>query len=241
MTKKGIEGKSDRSKGVVRSFIESMPAADYVEMAVDAFVGSEALKDVPVVGSLMGVLEFRSRFKRRRFLKRVEKFYSEVSDLSSEELKDFDESFESSEQSEEFVTDLIELIDRLENEQKALMLAGAFKRLVRQDIDKSTFTDMSRVFDKVYNIDLFHFMHGYKNPHTFEDSLGDVLVSVRVCKRKIENSTRQTMMLDPSRVDSFIKVSYEVTGFGRLVLETLHEVYAEKIDPEHLIRTEPGQ
>ncbi|UNT14924.1 hypothetical protein [Pseudomonas sp. I3-I5] len=237
MTKERVGKDSDGLKGVVRSFIESMPAKDYMEVAVDALVDCEPLKDMPVVGSLVGVWEFRNKFKRRKFLRRVEVFYSQVSGLTAEELKEFDESFKNSEEAEEFVSDLIELMDRLENEQKALMLAGAFKRLISKEITKDNFSDISRVFEKLNNLDLFFFMHGYMNPHTFEDALGDILVGVRMCKRKIENATRQTMLLDPQRKESFIKVSYELTGFGKLVLETLHQVYADKIEPQHLIRT----
>lgn len=237
MSKERVGVNSDQSKGVVRSFLESMPAAEYVEMAVDSLVDSDALKDVPVVGSILGVWEFRNKFKRRKFLRRVEVFHSQVSELSLEELKAFENSFEGPAEAEEFVSELIDLMDRLENEQKALMLAGVFKRLVRKEIEQANFADISRVFEKLNNLDLFHFMHGYMNPHSFEDALGDILVSVRVCKRKIENATRQTMMLDPQRVESFIKVSYEITGFGKLVLETLHQVYADKIEPKYLIRT----
>lgn len=231
------DDKRGKSKGIVRSFFESMPVADYAETAVDAFIESDAIKNIPVVGTLKGAWEFRNQFKRKKFLKRVEAFHSKVAELTLDELKEFDESFEDSDEAEEFVSDLIDLMDRLENEEKALMLAGVFKRLVRKEVSKENFREISRVFERLDNIDLFLFMQGYMNPHTFEHALGDILVSVRVCKRKIENATRQTMMLDPERVESFIQVSYEVTPFGRLVLETLHQVYSEKIAAEHLIKT----
>ncbi|MCO7606648.1 hypothetical protein NJF44_15525, partial [Pseudomonas guariconensis] len=86
------------------------------------------------------------------------------------------------------------------------------------------------------NISLFHFMHGYHNHFIYEDSLGDQLVAMRVCKRKIENATRRLSSLDPSKVESYIKISYTITDFGRLVLETLHQVYSDKIDKERLVK-----
>lgn len=223
-------------KGVVTSFFEAMPVSDYAEAAIDAVVDTEILKDVPVVGTLMGIWEFRNKFKRKGFLKRVETFYQQVSELTLEDLKDFDESFESKEESELFVSDLIELMDRLENEQKALMVGGLFKRLIRSEISKDNFREASRVFERLDNISIFHFMHGYHNHHTYEDSLGDVLVGMRVCKRKIENATRQKALLDPSKVESYIKISFTITPFGRLVLETLHRVYSDKIEKNLLIK-----
>lgn len=231
--------KGGKPKGLIRSFVESMPGSDYAEAAIDAFTDSELLKDVPVVRSFIGAWDFRNKFKRNRFLRRVETFYSNISDLTEESLKEFDEAFESSDEAEEFVTDLIELMDRLENEQKAIMLAGAFKRLVRREIREANFREIARVFERIDNLDLFLFMHGYQNPHSFEHALGDILVNVRVCKRSIKTATRQTMMLDPSKVESYIDVAYEVTPFGRLVLETLHQVYQDKIEARHLIKTGP--
>lgn len=229
--------KRSQSKGLVRSFFESMPGSDYAEAAIDALTDSELLKGVPVVRSFVGAWEFRNKFKRNRFLRRVETFYSNISDLTGDDLKEFDEAFESSGEAEEFVTDLIELMDRLENEQKAIMLAGAFKRLVRGEIRETNFREIARVFERLDNLDLFLFMHGYQNPHSFEHALGDILVSVRVCKRSIKTATRQTIMLDPSKVESYIDVAYEVTPFGRLVLETLHQVYQDKIEDKNLIKT----
>ncbi|MFJ4371383.1 hypothetical protein ACIP1T_02050 [Pseudomonas japonica] len=230
------DGESAKPKGLVRRFFESLPIAEYAETAADALTDSEVLKEVPVISTLVGIWGFRNQFKRKRFLNRVEAFHSNVSELTIEELNGFDEEFESPDEAEEFVTDLIELMDRLENEQKSIMLAGVFKRLVRKELSRDNFKEISRVFERVNNIDLFLFMHGYKNPYSFEHALGDILVGVRVCKRDIKMATRQTVMLDPSKVESYISVSYEVTPFGRLVLETLHQVYEDKIDPGDLIK-----
>lgn len=232
------DARSDK-KGIVKavqSFFESMPVSDYAEAAIDAGISSDTLKDLPLVGTLVGAWEFRNKFKRQRFLKRVEKFYSQVSELSSEDLRGFDESFESQEEAELFVSDLIELMDRLENEQKALMLGGLFKRLIRKEISRGNFEEISRVFERLDNTSLFHFMHGYHNHFIYEDSLGDQLVATRVCKRKIESATRQLSLSDPGKVESYIKVSYTITPFGKLVLETLHKVYSEKIDKERLLK-----
>ncbi|ATP51234.1 hypothetical protein CR512_18495 [Pseudomonas putida] len=229
--------KVSKSKGVVRSFFESMPGIDYAEAAVDMLTDSELLKNVPVVRSFVGAWEFRNKYKRSRFLKRVEVFHSNISELTDDDLNKFDEEFENAGEAEEFVTDLIELMDRLENEQKAIMLAGVFKRLVRREIREQNFREIARVFERVDNLDLFLFMHGYQNPHSFEHALGDILVNFRVCKRSIKTATRRTVMLDPSKVESYIDVTYEVTPFGRLVLETLHQVYQDKIEPKYLIKT----
>ncbi len=229
----------DDKKGVVKGvqdFIKAMPLSEYAEAALDAVIDSDAIKDLPVVGTLAGIWGFRNKYKRQRFLKRVERFYLRASELDSEELKGFDEAFESQEEAELFVSDLIELIDRVDHEQKALMLGGLFKRLVRREISRDNFAEISRVFERLDNISLFQFMHGYHNHHVYEDSLGDVLVAVRICKRKIEAATRQLSMVDPSKVESYIKISFSITPFGRLVLETLHQVYNDKIEAERLLK-----
>lgn len=235
--KSGEDKKQGGAKGLVRSLFDSLPVTDYAESAVDAVTDSSVMKDVPVVGTAIGLWQFRNKLKRKKFLKRVGAFYENVSELTLEELAKFDDGFKDADEAEEFVTDLIELIDRLENDQKTLMLGGAFKRLVRKEIDKDNFREMSRAFERLENLDIFFFMHGYHNPYIFEDALGDNLVAVRVCKRTIKIATRQTVMHDPSKVETYVDVAYSVTPFGRLVLETLHQVYAAKIEPENLIKT----
>lgn len=229
----------DDKKGVVkgvRDFIKEMPLSEYAEAALDASIDSDAIKDLPVVGTLAGIWGFRNKFKRQRFLKRVEKFYLQVNELDSEELKKFDEAFESQEEAELFVSDLVELIERVDHEQKALMLGGLFRRLVRKEISRDNFADISRVFERLDNISLFNFMHGYHNHHLYEDSLGDVLVAVRICKRKIESATRQLSLMDPGKVESYIKISFSITPFGRMVLETLHQVYSDEIEKGRLVK-----
>lgn len=231
------KGGQEKPKGWFRTFLKTMPVAEGAEAALDAITESELLKGVPMVSTAIGAWEFRNKYKRAKFLKRVEEFHSQADDLTREELDAFDETFDSVDEAELFVADLLELMDRLENEQKAKMVGGAFKRLVRKEITKQNFREISRVFDLMDNPHIFDFMHGYHNQAVYEKSLGDALVVMRACYRKFDLAERNRSMFESGEVEQYVKVVYEITPFGRLILETLHQVYADKIESEHLVRS----
>lgn len=225
-TEKGIVA---RAKDAVRN----LPLADYAETLLDACVENEVLKQIPVVSTGVATIKTYIQFKEGKFRNKVEAFVESAGSFSSEEWAAFSETLEKEDKKEQFVNVLLELIEKADSEEKAKVLGGIFRRLVKEEIGYPQFEDQVRFTNDMQTINIHFFMHSYHNQHVLENSLGDILVNQRIAKRKIELATK-TVNIAAQKQEQYIKVSYEITAIGLAYLTSLHQVYKEKIEPEHL-------
>jgi len=225
-TKKGL---ISRATGAVKN----IPLADYAETLLDACIENEVLKQIPVVSTGVATIKTYLQFKEGKFRNKVEAFVESAGSFSSEEWSEFSETLEKEDKKEQFVNVLLELIERAESEEKAKILGGIFRRLVKEEMKYPQFEDQVRYTNDMQTLNIHFFVHSYHNQNVLENSLGDILVSQRIAKRKIELATK-TINIAAQKQEQYIKVSYEITGAGLAYLISLHQVYKDKIDPGHL-------
>lgn len=219
----------------VKDAASEMPITDYAEALIDAFVESDVLKDVPVVSSIFGVSRAYKRFKSSRFKQKVEEFYRSAGTYTEEEMKRFSLMLEQDGKKEEFLFSLIELLEKVDSEQKAKIIGGVFRRLVKREIDVDQFHDQVRVINSMMLMDIFKFMHGYRNDFHMEDGLGDILLVLRLTKRDIALAMRTVNMMKRDS-EQYVKISFALTDAGKNFLTTLHQVYEDKIDSSILFK-----
>jgi hypothetical protein len=218
---------------VVKSTSEKFPLADYAEILLDSCVESEALKEIPFVSTGMAIFKTFLQYKEGKFKKKVEAFVGSVGEMSSEEWGAFSVSLEREGKRENFINELLEIIEKVSSEEKAKIIGGVFRRLVKEEIEYGVFEDQVNFTNDMLILHIFNFMHGYHNPYTLEESLGDVLVPYRMAKRKVEIAKKNVNALSVGG-EQYIKTSYEVTSIGFAYLATLHQVFKDKIDPQYL-------
>lgn len=232
---------TDKKKGRLESVKKSVgnfPVVDYAEALFDSCVESDVLKEIPILSTGIATIKTYLQFKEGKFKKKVEAFVQSAGEFTSEEWEKFSDTLDKEKNKEHFIDELLEVIERAESEQKAEILGGVFRRLVKEEIEYGHFQDQVRITNDMLTINIHIFMHGYHNPYVLEESLGDILVSYRMAKRKIEIATKTTNMLAGTK-EQYIKTSYEITGIGFLYLATLHQVYEEKIEPRFLYKGQP--
>lgn len=218
--------------GAVSDAVKNFPIVDYAEVLLDSCVENEILKDLPVVSTAIATIKTYLQFREGRFKKKVEEFVNSAGDFTVAEWATFSESLEKESKKEQFINELLEIIERADSDEKSKILGGVFRRLVKQEIEYDHFEDQVRITNDMLTLNIHNFMHGYHNQYILEESLGDVLTAYRMAKRKIEIASKTTIL--GSSTEQYIKVSYEITGIGFLYLATLHQVYKEKIDPRFL-------
>lgn len=217
----------------VKSKVENFPVADYAEALLDFCTESELVKAIPVFSTGVGVFKAYSQYKVGKFKKKVQSFVEAVGDMSPEDWSKFEASLKADGKKEQFLNELLEIIEKADSEQKAKILGGVFRRLVKTEIEHEVFEDQVRITNEMRLLKIFDFMHAYHNSHTLEESLGDVLVSFRMATRKIELAEKTVNLLAGKKVQ-YIKTSYDITAIGGAYLITLHQVHKEKIDADFL-------
>ncbi|NWA69001.1 hypothetical protein [Pseudomonas reactans] len=227
---------TEEKKGKLEAATESVknfPIVDYAEALLDACVESEVLKEIPVVSTAMATVKTYLQFREGRFKKKVEEFVKSAGEFTSDEWGTFSESLKKENKKEQFINELLEVIERADSDQKAKILGGVFRRLVKQEFEYTHFEDQVRITNDMLTLNIHNFMHCYHNSHILEESLGDILTSYRMAKRKVEIAEKTTSILGGTK-EQYIKISYEITGIGLLYLATLHQVYKDKIEPRFL-------
>lgn len=224
-----MEDKKQSKVSGVKTKVENLPVADYAEALLDFCTENELVKAIPVFSTGVGVFKAYAQYKEGKFKKKVQSFVDAVGDMSSEDWDRFKVSLEKDGKEEQFLNELLEIIEKADSEQKAKILGGVFRRLVKNEIEHDLFEDQVRITNEMRLLKIYDFMHGYHNSYTLEESLGDVLVSFRMAARKIELDERTVDMLAGTKVQ-YVKTSYDITGIGSAYLITLHQVYKDKIE-----------
>ncbi|MDY1255688.1 hypothetical protein [Pseudomonas aeruginosa] len=232
MSKKDVD-KKDAGKNLIEN-IGELPVSEYSEIILDAFISDETLKSIPTVSTILGVVKAINSAREKRFAKKVNSFLEEArKEVTPELIGRFYEKLDS-EEKERFTEEAIENLSRVDSEQKARILGGAFARVISGEISIGTFEHQARITNNVSLIDIHTFMQGYENENLFIDSLGDVLTIHRVLKRNISAERNKS----PSGVgESFhIEVKYGLTEIGKEYLRTLHKVYRDIIPLEKIMK-----
>lgn len=227
---------ADAKKGIVarvKGAVGNLPFTDYAETLLDSCVENEVLKEIPVISTGVATIKTYLQFKEGKFKKKVEAFVDSAGSFTSDEWTAFSETLEREGKKEKFLNVLLEVIEAADSEEKSKILGGIFRRLVKEEIEYPQFDDQVRFTNDMQTINIHFFMHSYHNDYILENSLGDILVSQRLARRKIELATK-TINIVAQKQEQYIKVSYEISNIGLAYLTSLHQVYRDKIDPKNL-------
>ncbi len=225
------------SKNKQSAWIEifkQLPVGEYVEAAIDSGLEDEVLKSVPFVSSLNGVYKGIEAYKKVKLRKKAEAFFNAAEEgLESKEIVEYVEKLDLDEK-ENFCEQLLDLVERLESDQKAMIAGVAMNRLMKGEISKDVFSDQSQFLNYIPIISIFNFMHGYHNVEVLKDSLGDALAAHKIVRRDISLEDVTGWGLS-QKVETKIKIDYRITPIGMEFLKTLHHAYKDKIEPEYLV------
>jgi len=229
MSKEGKEVNKKKELAVVRA-LKQLPLGEYVEGAIDFGSSDELISAVPVASTALGIFKAFKSYRHKKLQEKTDRFLKAASEgVSDDEVDSFVKEMPE-ELKGEFLEEVLDVIDRAECAQKAMILGTALRRMIKGDIDYQTFEDHVQFTNYIPLVNLHHFMHGYHNEYTLVEYLGDALVSQRLAERKI-TLVEVTPIGLSQKGETKIEVKYKITGIGRKYLETLHHAYYEKIEP----------
>lgn len=126
--------KSDSVKGL---------SAEYLEQGIDAFLDSGVLKDIPLVSSILGVVNTVGTIKDHIFISKLIRFFNNLADIPKRERMDMvDRLNEDKNFSGKAGSAIIEILDRMESEIKPELSANFFSAYARKQI---SFIELRRV------------------------------------------------------------------------------------------------
>lgn len=130
---------------------------DYSDLALDSFLDEGILKEIPIAKSLVSIFKIGRSVKAMSFTKKFMIFLSHFHSFNIDEnkIEDFKEKFKDDNSfKENVIENLIVLIDRVDSQLKAKILANLFLAFINKEYDWDTFLDLSACVDRLLIIDL---------------------------------------------------------------------------------------
>lgn len=156
----------DNLKGLIEN------AAEYT---LDTILESEELKQIPVFGTLIKILNASSSIRDRLFAKKIYKFLASLKDVSPKQRLDFINKIEQKNNGRKRLGEtILLLLERLDNMEKPDLIGKIFRKCILDEIPYKTALRLCSIIDRVYFPDLDDLVKNYKG-----EKIGyDVLASL---------------------------------------------------------------
>lgn len=132
---------------------------DLAEDLIDSTIQDGVLKDIPILGSLVGLGKTAARVKDVLFLKKVLYFINEVKDIPFTEREKVISEIDNSEKYRLKIGEkLLYILDKADDHEKTLLVGKLFRAFLKQEVNYDTFLRGSVIIDKAIIEDLNWFI-----------------------------------------------------------------------------------
>ncbi|MDO8316598.1 MAG: hypothetical protein Q7T12_03650 [Flavobacterium sp.] len=132
---------------------------DIAETIIDSALQDGILKDIPFLGSLIGIGKTASKVKDVLFLKKVLYFINEIKNIPPEEREKVISEIDNSEKYRLKIGEkLLYILDKADDHEKTLLVGKLFSAFLKQEIDYDIFLRGSSIIDKSIIEDLNWFI-----------------------------------------------------------------------------------
>jgi len=133
---------------------------DIAETILDSTMNDGLLKDIPILGTIVGVGKTASKVRDMLFLKKVIYFINEVKDISPEEREKIISQIDNSEKYRLSIGEkLLYIIDKSDDHEKTMLVGKLFSAFLKQEINYDDFLRGSSIIDKAILEDLKYFIN----------------------------------------------------------------------------------
>lgn len=181
------------------------------EFSLDSVLSSEAAKEIPIAGTVARLYGMAVGVQGYIFAKKIRRSLTALSSVPVEERDEFVRSLDADPKHKERTAEaLAVLLDRIDDLEKAPLLARAFAGLIRDEYDFATFRRLASAIDRFLVSDL-SWLEKLDRPIELDGYVGDVLMS----------SGLATLSGMPTIRTPESKSSYQLSHLGQLFREGL--------------------
>jgi hypothetical protein len=192
-------------------------AEDMTEVAIDSVMKDGIAKDIPVVGIGTKLLAVGNKIRGEWFLRSVKLFVDALDDVSDEKVAAFLEEMQSDKYEKKVGITLLVILDRMDDEQKPLLIGRYFAAYLQREISFEVFQRIARIIERIYLPDLKEL----KNFYPYRSLRAEALAMEGLLNSGlIEIETNVNM--PPERIQSHLNqdiiFGYHITKIGEAVI-----------------------
>jgi len=212
----------DRNLPIHESFIQSIGSADLKDLLIDvaqitleSITDLEVLKRLPVVGSIVHTYGAIKSVRDRFYLKKIFRFFARVGEIPQEQRDAFVQRMRADPRRAQQVGESFAVwLDRLDDEEKAELLAKVFELYACGKIDFDRSSRFAAVIDRAHIPYLLQLRDGYRDDDVKSHLLALGLLRVTAKQADVDRQ----MHLDRARRDIEL-VKMELSDDGRVFQE----------------------
>ena len=148
---------------------------DLAELTLDAILKNEALKSIPVVKTLLSIIETTQNISNYLFLKKIVTFLTNVKKVSAKKRKEMINNIDNSGEYKTKVGEtLLNLLDKCDSTEKAAYLGTWFTAFLKGKICYGMFLNGAHVINRSYLPDFEYFVGQYEDWLMVEDAYEEI-------------------------------------------------------------------
>ena len=128
---------------------------DFAEVAIDGIMDEGVLKDLPLVGGIIGIVKFGSSINKHISAKKIYKFLFELHDIPQEQrIKKIDEINNSRKYQSSVGEMIFELLEKIESDGKPEIIGKMFSAVIEEKIDYIDYLKCAHIVKNFFYYDL---------------------------------------------------------------------------------------
>ena len=188
------------------------------EVVLDNLVDNEIVKEIPIIGSVVGFGKVALGIRERIFLKKIIYFISELKNIPPVKRKKVIDKINNSGKFRTKVGEkLLFIIDRCEDHDKSQLIARMFAAFINEKISYEDFSKSANIIDRIMLEDLAWFINQHYDDFVFEE-VGE-LINVGLVDFDIRDQRELDLKL-PSKYE----LSAHTTDIGCKIRDVLREL-----------------
>ena len=141
------------------------------ESLVDNLIEDGFAKEIPIIGTLLGVGKVFTGLREQLFLKKIIFFMSELADVPADKRFEMITSIDESDTYRTKVGEkLLYIIDTCEDHEKAQLIAAMFRAFIEEDLNYDEFLKSAQIIDNIILSDLIWLVNSKEERFGLEDA-----------------------------------------------------------------------
>jgi len=198
---------------------------ELAEVALDSFLDEGVLKDIPILGTIIGIGKAAASIRDKLFLKKLIYFLNEVSSVDADKRNTEIGKIQTDIKYQSEVGErLLFILDKCDDHEKSAIIAKFFVAFLKQEIIYDEYLHASAIINQIYIKDLYDFVRNNWSGHKIEKA-GHLLNTGMVFLQSPQTYSKSyTQHMRGEDVIHGVNLFVHVTPIGSLIRNVLRDL-----------------
>ncbi|WP_139235633.1 hypothetical protein [Mucilaginibacter polytrichastri] len=244
---------NDSFKATIASDEALSLVKEYSEVALDSILKGGVLKDIPLVGTVVGLFKIGNSLKEQHTIKKILVFINQSAEIPKEDREAFLNKLSDNDEYKESIAEkVLLLIERLDETKKAEIIGNLFRLMVMGIIGKDYFLRLSGIVERalLYDLLALHYRYSYfgkdwdgDQPYNINSANESALAAFGLMKLKLgtepSKMARASGLMNSGLTDPTL--GYEVSSLGQELANLMMYDLEDKDFQDHIAELKPHQ